>query len=547
VERNDKAAAGSTHGAMPKTETGQKRLCSEVAERSFDGESNYEKIVMSIQVNILTAKCLLVLLIILQGSCSTTIPAMRGDSDKLDAVPASRKNESSAVPAQRDSDWSVIGLSARNRPPEFETKKRMTTVPSGKSVGQEAQKGAAAGVGACAKAASWEGSPPGGQPLGAVAIFILCAPLGLVGGAVVGGVSAADSHVDEAAIAQNELRGIASTIQNDVLNALEEYAAEAGVSAEKLRDEGVRVAGNVTTKQFDLPRASFHYVLEVDVVRLAAIDATEPLTWEDNLRVEARIRMTRFSDRNVMDRYTFVRPPLKYESRWTNASFKKVFREVAETALDESVLIYRGEKAATKPLASSNSAHGQNPGDASSISPYPDYTIRLLNPLAFGMEALHSRLKSNDTTGLNLVSELRPVFRWEPLPASFYRDTVATEIQNLSYEFKLYKGMNTDRGAFVLDEREVYIRSGLTLPTHVMETDLSACTPYFWTVRAHFTLKGRPRVTEWSGLYNAGGLAIDPSWYRRNSFPDGVPHLPNIIYYPQFRTGNIPGSEVCEF
>jgi len=106
------------------------------------------------------------------------------------------------------------------------------------------------------------------------------------------------------------------------------------------------------------------------------------------------------------------------------------------------------------------------------------------------------------------------------------------------------------------------------LPSYATEMTLSPCKLYSWTVRAHFTLDGRPWVTEWAGLYDRRALyhdearqpsrdlsdrslnasqsaIVDPAWYRRNSFPDGVARLPNSVYYPQFRTPAASASDHC--
>ena len=44
----------------------------------------------------------------------------------------------------------------------------------------------------------------------------------------------------------------------------------------------------------------------------------------------------------------------------------------------------------------------------------------------------------------------------------------------------------------------VYSKQGLTSPAHQLETPLEPDSRYFWTVRAHFTLDGKRRATEWS-------------------------------------------------
>ncbi len=73
----------------------------------------------------------------------------------------------------------------------------------------------------------------------------------------------------------------------------------------------------------------------------------------------------------------------------------------------------------------------------------------------------------------------------------------------MSYELRLWKVgdefpswehecRDTDPGELV------YTKQGLVNPEHKLETFLKPNSLYFWTVRAHFTLDGKRRATEWS-------------------------------------------------
>ena len=125
------------------------------------------------------------------------------------------------------------------------------------------------------------------------------------------------------------------------------------------------------------------------------------------------------------------------------------------------------------------------------------------------------------------VDTLRPTFRWEQFPRA--ADLVEIDprgderIAAVSYELRLWKVGEQFSGALEkpgtidwigaasdykyswrhecrdTDPGElVYTKQGLVTPEHILETPLQPNSRYFWTVRAHFTLDGKRRATEWS-------------------------------------------------
>jgi hypothetical protein len=118
------------------------------------------------------------------------------------------------------------------------------------------------------------------------------------------------------------------------------------------------------------------------------------------------------------------------------------------------------------------------------------------------------------------LDRLRPTFRWERFPRVQDRgelDPSGTRIKAVSYELRLWKvgeefpGTSGWIGASFdyqyswkhecrdTDPGElVYRQQGLVHPEHTLLTALRPNSHYFWTVRAHFRLDGKPRVTEWS-------------------------------------------------
>ena len=135
------------------------------------------------------------------------------------------------------------------------------------------------------------------------------------------------------------------------------------------------------------------------------------------------------------------------------------------------------------------------------------------------------------------VDSLEPVFRWEAFPrpvdlAAF--GGAAGRFSEVSYELALYEaeriGVIYERG------RLLYRRAGLREPHYRLE-QLRPCGRYVWSVRASFLLDGQPRVTEWSGAYNA--FANQQPWEsRRGLQTTGLMRwglAPERLYLP-FRT-----------
>lgn len=133
------------------------------------------------------------------------------------------------------------------------------------------------------------------------------------------------------------------------------------------------------------------------------------------------------------------------------------------------------------------------------------------------------------------VEGLRPTFRWEQFPRTADLAELGPHaherVMPVHYELRLWKvgpGFSGDfqrRSKSFLERpgasswigaaddymyswahecwdsdpgKLVYSKQGLTTPEHQLETPLEPDSLYFWTVRAHFTLDGKRRATEWS-------------------------------------------------
>jgi hypothetical protein len=116
-----------------------------------------------------------------------------------------------------------------------------------------------------------------------------------------------------------------------------------------------------------------------------------------------------------------------------------------------------------------------------------------------------------------LVDGLEPVFRWERFPRALDLAAVggaAGRFSDVSYEFALYEAQRI--GVIYEHGKPLYRRAGLSEPQYRLEP-LQPCGRYVWTVRARFRLDGQPRVTEWSGAYDA--FPNQQPWEQRRGLP----------------------------
>jgi hypothetical protein len=124
-----------------------------------------------------------------------------------------------------------------------------------------------------------------------------------------------------------------------------------------------------------------------------------------------------------------------------------------------------------------------------------------------GLRPAHPRPERMDFVK---VESRRPTLQWEafPQPGERNSDTHLADVRDVTYDLRVWRAGPDDYPGDL-----VYARDGLPEPRHNVETDLQPDTRYFWTVRGHFNLEGRVRVTPWSTLYRPGdvGRAVIPT------------------------------------
>ncbi len=111
-------------------------------------------------------------------------------------------------------------------------------------------------------------------------------------------------------------------------------------------------------------------------------------------------------------------------------------------------------------------------------------------------------LLANDPAPQTLAGVTR--VSWEPFPSPRLLSGAgvsAKDISNVSYELRVHKPrLRVVPGRFV--RTSIYRQKDIVEPWFDFPFLLPSCDYIVWSVRAHFTLAGQKRVTEWSGDYS---------------------------------------------
>lgn len=243
-----------------------------------------------------------------------------------------------------------------------------------------------------------------------------------------------------------------------------------------------------------------------------------------SLIMTARARLIRVSDGYLMHEadYRFVSKPMTDVRLAADnaASFRQAFtlayQDLAEQIVDRLFLIY-------EPPLSRNSEDRR-----CVVSPLrPEY------PKSQGQLCPSCLVEGVENYSFATVNSLQPELRWESFPTQEDRKAdqtgELTTLANVSYEVRAYEASPVRPNLSIFEwVPGALIDSHTTaIASHRLVTPLKACGHYFWTFRAHFTLNGQPRVTEWAGSRDRGlGACV----FSYNDVPP-VSHL----FYP-FKT-----------
>lgn len=192
-----------------------------------------------------------------------------------------------------------------------------------------------------------------------------------------------------------------------------------------------------------------------------------------------------------------INPPLAL----TMAAHARIIRTLSNVEIFADDYYYRGEYLKLSEWSANRAerlTHGLEEGYKNlatniyeyifMLYPYPDREFR---SHAFGLAAIAPGSKFGYAT----VDSLQPTLRWESFPRPF-DIKVATKdmarVKDVRYDLSVARNLAPEPNEIV------YRRNGLKRNEHKVEVALDPATHYTWSVRAHFELDGRERVTEWS-------------------------------------------------
>ena len=370
----------------------------------------------------------------------------------------------------------------------------------------------------------------------------ICALIGLTHGAAVTAPGATLKDAERALHA----RIAASAPQQQLLEYASEYAKASGLSGISVLQHIAPIASGALPSYSKRERGKIDTVLEVTLTNIAArTSGRKELDYYFCLT--ARGRLIRVHDDTVLD--TFERSlgtNLRTYEQWQADDAKlfkeeiaQVARDLAEGFIDEWLLVYHG----LPPTPDAKSATPQDRLDSSlfaadEIGEVPRNELRPLYPK--GEYSTHGAIVPIVFNRRTIIASnnLKPTFRWAPLPQSLKAPmgTRSDQISSIVYDLRLYKTFAYQSASF-LGRHENWasglpVRSfnGLTEPEFTLDAPLKPCTRYQWTVRARFALNGKSRATEWGSMPEGFTVSSDIFNPRYRGDACRVRHV--YFYYP---------------
>ena len=105
------------------------------------------------------------------------------------------------------------------------------------------------------------------------------------------------------------------------------------------------------------------------------------------------------------------------------------------------------------------------------------------------------------------VASLQPTLCWEGFPPDRERPldpTFLADVRDVVYDLRLGRDDGTAA------PRVEYSRDGVSETCYRLEEPLEPRSRYLWTVRARFTVRGEPRMTEWGVTDEALRWRVSP-------------------------------------
>ena len=341
----------------------------------------------------------------------------------------------------------------------------------------------------------------GGDPFGYLSLIklglIVLAPVGAIGGAVVGAISSEPTQV-----VQEQETALRTTLV--ALNAQQELQEQV---IQTVREQIDPSAGFVSEEGSMTPDESVSYrflrtqgvdtILEVGVLSFG-LTGEKGINPSLALIMTARAKLIRSLSNTVLSDYTLECQSFNQSfSQWA-ASNAKAIREQYSQCLQRL-----SEKITEEVFFSSYFTSPSN------LLQYPILGIRPEYPEV-----------NYDT--FPMVDSNQPTLRWEKFPPSTEPETqtARSQISHTTYDLRIWRAEGEDPGILV------YARENLSTPFHHLEEPLEPATNYFWTVRARFELNGQPRRSEWglAGDLSARSETIPNTFCYRLTTPSLKPH-----------------------
>ncbi|MGL1863576.1 MAG: hypothetical protein OCC46_13715 [Pseudodesulfovibrio sp.] len=93
------------------------------------------------------------------------------------------------------------------------------------------------------------------------------------------------------------------------------------------------------------------------------------------------------------------------------------------------------------------------------------------------------------------VESLTPTMRWQTIGQVLMEKEAQrvnlVDLSDITYELRIWETETEYSGDLV------YSRTGITTPYHTLETSLAPSQKFLWSVRAHFLMDGKKRMSEW--------------------------------------------------
>jgi hypothetical protein len=361
------------------------------------------------------------------------------------------------------------------------------------NIGRGAGFGSLVGAKVCVTPLDYVGGPVA-YPV--VVLTLLCLPVGATAGLIAGApYGAVVSETWQAA----DLAFRTVVAELDLKTALPEHLVAFS------RSHGYEIAYPITVPPKE-PHAKFRYadarkdgidtVLEIQDLTVTLIVAEFVVNPQRRLILSARVELIRTADGTILDDRVVtdeLGPALELNSWAANHATRfrqevvQASNRMAEQIVTDYFMLYPFYERVTS--GSTLEVHlkglrplypGETPGFPSSQG-ITDEDLR----------AKYTRGEFRDSVSLPIpyefrivaqrINSLEPTMSWEP----FYGP-------NVTYELKIW------RAGRLGPEAVVYSRANIEQTSHKLEMTLEPSTPYYWSVRAHFSQNGKDRITEWS-------------------------------------------------